>query len=74
MHIWYSKGDFTMFGNTNIYRNNNGQELIGTAAMVYYDPSAYSWNDKEYLGEGEYVRQGNIGTITDYIRKAQKKY
>ena len=73
MHIWYSKGDFEMFGNSSIYLGENGQEIIGTAAMKYYDPSSYSWDDKEYLGKGKFIRFGDRGTISDYVEKIYRK-
>lgn len=73
MHIWYSAGDFEMFGNSSIYLGENGNEIIGTDAMTYYDPSAYSWEDKEYLGEGKFIRFGDRGTISDYVEKIYKK-
>ncbi len=73
MHIWYSQDDFDTFGNTKIYQDKNGNELIGTAAMLYYDPTAYSWKDKKYLGEGDFVRFGSNKTISDYVAKIYKK-
>ena len=73
MHIWYSKEDFKMFGNSTIYLGKDGTEIVGTAAMNYFDPSAYSWPDKEYLGEGDFLRFGDRGTISDYVEKIYRK-
>ena len=73
MHIWYSKEDFKMFGNSTIYLGKDGTEIIGTAAMNYFDTTAYSWPDKEYLGEGEFLRFGDRGTVSDYVEKIYRK-